>query len=99
MKLTKNINFRNFNIKKPQKKITNLLKELINNNYSIIESMRNSYKDSFAKKKISKYKKYSNIVLIGMGGSILGAKAIYNFLGHKIKKKISISLTILTKIK
>ena len=87
MKLTKNINFRNFNIKKPQKKITNLLKELINNNYSIIESMRNSYKDSFAKKKISKYKKYSNIVLIGMGGSILGAKAIYNFLGHKIKKK------------
>ena len=48
--------------------------------------MRNSYKDSFTKKNISKYKKYSNIVLIGMGGSILGAKAIYNFLEHKIKK-------------
>ena len=86
MKLTKNINFRNFNIKKPKKKIANLLKELLNNNYSIIDSMRNSYKDSFIKKNISKYKKYSNIVLIGMGGSILGAKAIYNFLEHKIKK-------------
>ena len=86
MKLTKNINFRNFNIKKPQKQIANLLKELINNNYSLIDSMRNSYKDSFTKKNISKYKKYRNIVLIGMGGSILGAKAIYNFLGHKIKK-------------
>ena len=45
MKLTKNINFRNFNIKKPKKKIANLLKELLNNNYSIIDSMRNSYKD------------------------------------------------------
>jgi glucose-6-phosphate isomerase len=86
MKLTKNINFRNFNIKKPKKKIANLLKELLNNNYSVIDSMRNSYKDSFTKKNISKYKKYSNIVLIGMGGSILGAKAIYNFLEHKIKK-------------
>ncbi len=86
MKLTKNINFRNFNIKKPKKKIANLLKDLLNNNYSIIDSMRNSYKDSFIKKNISKYKKYSNIVLIGMGGSILGAKAIYNFLEHKIKK-------------
>ena len=50
MKLTKNINFRNFNIKKPKKKIANLLKELLNNNYSIIDSMRNSYKDSFIKK-------------------------------------------------
>ncbi len=86
MKLTKNINFRNFNIKKPKKKIANLLKDLLNNNHSVIESMRNSYKDSFTKKNISKYKKYSNIVLIGMGGSILGAKAIYNFLEHKIKK-------------
>ena len=86
MKLTKNINFRNFNIKKPQKKISNLLIELLNNNSPIINSMRSSYKDSFTKKNISKYKKYSNIVLIGMGGSILGAKAIYNFLEHKIKK-------------
>ena len=30
MKLTKNINFRNFNIKKPKKKIANLLKDLLN---------------------------------------------------------------------
>ena len=86
MKLTKNINFRNFNIKKSQKKISNLLIELLNNNSPIINSMRSSYKDSFTKKNISKYKKYSNIVLIGMGGSILGAKAIYNFLEHRIKK-------------
>ena len=86
MTLTKNIKFRNFNIKKPKKKIASLFKELINNINSIIESMSKTYRDSFKKKNISKYKKHSNIVLIGMGGSILGAKAIYNFLEHKIKK-------------
>ena len=86
MTLTKNIKFRNFNIKKPKKKIASLFKELINNNSSIIESMSKTYRDSFKKKNISKYKKHTNIVLIGMGGSIMGAKAIYNFLGDKIKK-------------
>ena len=85
--LTKNINFRNFNIKKPHNKIINLFKKLIQNKNSIFESMSKSYKDSFSKKKIFKYKKYSNVVLIGMGGSILGTKAIYNFLRYKIKKK------------
>src|SRR6056300_1629749 len=34
-------------------------------------------------------KKYLNFRLIGMGGSILGAKAIYDFLKHKIKKKFT----------
>ncbi len=34
------------------------------------------------------FKKYKSIVIIGMGGSILGSKAIYSFLKHKIKKKI-----------
>ena len=34
------------------------------------------------------FKKYKTIVIIGMGGSILGTKAIYSFLRHKIKKKL-----------
>ena len=95
MTLTKNIKFRNFNIKKPKKKIASLFKELINNNSSIIESMSKTYRDSFKKKNISKYKKHSNIVLIGMGGSILGAKAIYNFLEHKIKKIFILLITLM----
>jgi len=33
--------------------------------------------------KYNNFKKYKTIVIIGMGGSILGAKAIYSFLKHK----------------
>ena len=37
---------------------------------------------------VRKFSKYKNIVIIGMGGSILGTKSIYSFLGKKIKKKV-----------
>ena len=37
---------------------------------------------------INNFKKFKTIALIGMGGSILGAEAIYNFLQEKIKKRI-----------
>ncbi len=39
--------------------------------------------------KIKKFKKFNSVIVIGMGGSILGAKAIYSFLRHKIKKKFT----------
>ncbi len=44
------------------------------------------FKFSFKKGSLKKYKKFKKIVVIGMGGSILGAKAIHSFLKHKIKK-------------
>ena len=40
------------------------------------------------KKDIKKFKKYKKIVLIGMGGSILGSKAIYSFFKKKIKIQV-----------
>ena len=36
---------------------------------------------------LNRFKKFKNVVLIGMGGSILGSEAIYNFLSNSIKKK------------
>ena len=45
-----------------------------------LNSLRISYKDKFNKKLISKLKKIKKICIIGMGGSILGSKAIYSFL-------------------
>ena len=45
--------------------------------------MDKSYKDSYTKKLVSNLKNIKNINLIGMGGSSLGAKAIYNFLKPK----------------
>ena len=38
-------------------------------------------------KQLKKFKNYKIIAVIGMGGSILGAEAIYNFFQKKIKKK------------
>jgi len=89
MKLTKNISFKYFKKIKRNQNLLNLLDKIKIENNQILKSLSNNYKDSFSKKKISKYKKYSNIRLIGMGGSSLGAQSIYDFLHHKIKKNFS----------
>tara|TARA_B100000674_G_scaffold494988_1_gene521000 strand:+ start:323 stop:1489 length:1167 start_codon:yes stop_codon:yes gene_type:complete len=60
--------------------------ELIKSDNHILLSMKKNYKDSYSKKFIQKLKKFKNINLIGMGGSVLGSKAIYNFLYSKRKK-------------
>ena len=40
----------------------------------------------FNKINLKKYNKYKSVIVIGMGGSTLGANAIYSFLEQKIKK-------------
>lgn len=66
------------------KKNLDLLLKLPND---VINSLDKSYKYSFDQKKIYlKYKNFINHRVIGMGGSLLGTQAIYNFLKHKIKK-------------
>ena len=69
------------------KKVFNSL-ELDFNNFEIplLETYDKSYKYDFSKTTIKKFSKYKNIVVIGMGGSILGTKSIYSFLRKKIKK-------------
>jgi len=84
--LTENIDFKNFKIKKKTKLIKKKLNLLLKEDNQIIKSLSNNYKNSFKKKNISKYKKFINYRIIGMGGSILGTQAIYDFLKHKIKK-------------
>jgi len=79
--------FKNFlNIKKNQiikKDLLNLLKE----QPKLFETLKPNYKYSYSKKIISKYKKFDNIRVIGMGGSVFGTEAIYDFLKKKKKKK------------
>ena len=87
MNLTKNIKFKNFfKLKNSRKKIQNILLKLLNEKNQILNSLSKSYKDTYNKKDIQNYRNYSNIIIIGMGGSILGAKTIYSFLKEKIKK-------------
>ena len=88
---TKHIIYNNFNnIKKSnnKKKIKNFLNfKTLYQKYPLLKSLINNYKYSFKKKDLKNFKKYSEFNLIGMGGSILGTQAIYDFLNHKIKKK------------
>ena len=84
--LTKNINFKNFKLKKDSKEIKKDLKNLLKEKNVILQSLSPSYKNNYNKKIISKIKRYANIKVIGMGGSTLGTQSIYDFLNHKIKK-------------
>ena len=84
--LTKNIDFENFNFNKSKKKILFLLNKLLKEDNEILNSLKNTYRNSYSRKLISKFKNFTEVTLIGMGGSILGSKSIYNFLKKKIKK-------------
>ena len=85
--LTKHISFKNFLIKKKYSVIKKNLNEILSEKNQVIFSLSNFYKDSFNKKNIKNLKKNFDYRIIGMGGSVLGAHAIYDFLKKKIKKK------------
>ena len=84
--LTRTINFINFKIKKNNSKVKKKFNVLLKENNSIIKSLGKLYKYSFEKNYIKKFKNNSNFRIIGMGGSSLGTKAIYDFLKDKINK-------------
>ena len=86
MKITEAIYFKNFKKKKVNIRLFKLLKDLTSKENQIIRSLTSSYQNSYSNSIILKLKKYSEIKLIGMGGSTLGARAIYSFLKDKIKK-------------
>ena len=87
--LTENISFKNFLTKKKiliTKKNLNLI---LNEKNQLIRSLSKSYKDSFSKKNTKHFNKKFDYRIIGIGGSTLGAQAIYDFLKKKIKKKFT----------
>ena len=84
--LTENINFINFKSKKNIKFIKSKLNFILKQNDNVIKSLRSSYKDSYNKQIFKIFRKRSDFRIIGMGGSSLGAQAIYDFLRNKIKK-------------
>ncbi len=89
---SKNIDFKNFNIKKNNLKekenLKKILKIFLNEKNQVLASLKKNYKNAYSKKILIKFKKIKQFRLIGMGGSILGARAIYNFLSPKLKKFI-----------
>tara|TARA_Y100000591_G_scaffold323624_1_gene341732 strand:- start:5947 stop:7107 length:1161 start_codon:yes stop_codon:yes gene_type:complete len=93
--MSSNLIFKTFNFKikiKDKKKLLQLIQKIIKEEKpEFFKSFKKNFEYSFSKKLIQKYKDFKNINIIGMGGSSLGTKAIYNFLKYKIKKKLTFS--------
>ena len=75
--------FKNFLDIKNSKIIKKDFLKLLKDQPKLFETLKPKYKYSYSKKIISKYKKFDNIRIIGMGGSVLGTEAIYDFLKKK----------------
>ena len=84
--ISQNISFKNFKLKNKNYKLKQKLISILSEENEVINSLKKSYKNSYTKKLINKFKKSKNFRLIGMGGSILGTNTIYEFLKYKIKK-------------
>jgi len=85
--ISNSINFKKFTPTIKDQKIKKKIKTILNSKNEIINSLKKNFKLNYDLKKIKKIKKNFDLRIIGVGGSILGAKAIYSFLNHKIKKK------------
>ena len=64
------------------------IKNEVKNSSKTLSILNDKFKFNFKIQDLKKFKKFKNIVLIGMGGSVLGSEAIFNFFEEKIKEKI-----------
>ena len=76
------------NLNKTKKIFKHFRFELKNKQLPLLESFKKKYLFSFSSGIVKKYSKYKNIIVIGMGGSILGTQAIHSFLNNKVKKEV-----------
>jgi len=76
------------NIKKTEKVFKLFKEDFKNGKMPFLESYEKNYKFQFTKKMIKKYSKFNNIIIIGIGGSILGTQSVYFFLKKRIKKNV-----------
>ena len=87
MRISKNLNFINFKNKTHNKFLGKIYKNITSQKNEILSSLKPNYKYSYDQSLIKRYRN-KNLRIIGMGGSVLGTKAIYSFLEKKIRKKI-----------
>ena len=75
-------------LNKKVSKIISQTKDSINTFNRTLSVLNSKFKVNFKIQDLKKFKKFKNIAIIGMGGSILGSDAIYNFMKKKIKKNV-----------
>ena len=73
----------NQNIKKTKNIFNSFKVDFKNGEMPFLETYTKNYKFEFSNKILKKYSRYKNIVVLGMGGSILGTKSIYSFFKKK----------------
>ena len=74
-------------LKKYKKFLKDINQEIENRNKTL-NVLSEKIKYNFKINDLKRFKRYQNIAIIGMGGSILGAEAIHKFFENHIKKKI-----------
>ena len=74
-------------LSKKFEKIFSEIKHDIKDAKKTLHILDDELKFNFKTRDLKKFKNFKTIVLIGMGGSILGSEAIYNFFKKKIKNK------------
>ncbi len=67
--------------------ISNRILKNLDSSKNIFHMLSSNFQLNFDLKDLKRFKKFNSVVIIGMGGSILGSEAIYQFLNHKIRKK------------
>ena len=88
------IEFKNLKISSKSKsakkfdRVFSNIKTDLKNSKKTLNILDNKFKFNFKITDLNKFKKFKTIAIVGMGGSVLGAEAMYNFFGSKIKKKI-----------
>ena len=87
--ISKNYYNNNFYLKN-KKKLNKIIKNIQNNldyKKDIFHIFSKKFTLDFKKLQLSKFIKYKTVIIIGMGGSTLGAQSIYSYLKKKISKK------------
>jgi len=69
------------------KKIINNIFTSLNKKQDSFHSLSQKFNFNFKRSQLIKFNKYKTVILIGMGGSALGAKALYSFFRDEIEKK------------
>ena len=66
--------------KKKLKKIIEEIKKSLDSKKDTLHILSKKFKLNFNSSDLKRFQKFKQIILIGMGGSVLGANAIYSFL-------------------
>ena len=78
----------NKTIKRTKKIYNSFLDDLKSFKLPLLDTYEKDYQYDFSTETVKKFSKYKNIIIIGMGGSILGTKSIYSFFKKRIKKNV-----------